>query len=205
MSDAGDAYELEDSQAGRPIICQHCGAKQIGLAIACWLCKESLATPVARESEAEESALPYPDQGLSFSLATLFLIITLASVCMGLLVAAPGLGVFACIIMVPVFFRTMRVVRHRERMGESISPLQKVMMFSTSFALSSVLVIVVCVSAFCSFCGVCLAVVAVGGSAGGDFVPWAVGLSFGAVASIAVAVQMIRWMRRRYRRDLGEE
>ena len=205
MSEGSDAYELEDSRAGRPIICQHCGAEQIGLAIKCWLCRESLATPARSAPETELPRQPYQPQGMSFSLATLFLIVTLASVCMGLLVAAPGLGVFACIIMVPVFFRTIRVVRHREAMGENISPLQKVIMFTTSFALSSVLVIVVCVCAFCSFCGVCLAVVAVGGSAGGDVAPWAVGLCFGAIASIAVAVQMIRWMRRRYRRDMGHE
>lgn len=185
------------------VICPHCNAKQLGPSGDCWLCHKSLQESPCSAPEA--NALPSSQsESISFSLATLFLLITLASVCMGLLVALPGLGVLACIIMVPVFFRTVRVVRHREAMGKDVSPSKKIALFATSFAVSSVLVIVVCVSAFCSFCGVCLTMI--GGSSGDEgALAWGVGLCVIAVLGIVAVVKMIQWSRRRYRRDMGED
>lgn len=191
-----------DRQKSR--ICPHCNAKQLGPSDECWLCHKSLT--------AEPEGLPppaivpelYESDNMSFSLATMFLLVTLASVCMGLLVAVPGWGIFACIVMVPVFFRTMRVVRYREAIGKAVTPMQKVVMFSTSFAVSSVLVIVVCVSAFCSFCGVCLSIVGFGDGEG-DMFAWGLGMCIAAVVGFVVMVKLIKWIRYRYRRDIGEE
>ncbi len=186
-------------------ICSHCQAKQLGPSESCWLChKPFRKSPVALPALTEVAPQTQEPENLSFSLATLFLIITLASVCMGLLVAVRGLGILACIIMVPVFFRTVRVVRRQEAMGQSVSPSQKVLMFSTSFAVTSVLVIVVCVSAFCSFCGVCLTIFGAG-AGDGDTFAWGIGMCFGAALGFTLMVQIIRWRRRRYRRDMGEE
>ena len=186
-----------------PILCPHCSAKQLGPSENCWLCSKSLSDenaglPPVVAVPASEPA------GLSFSLATLFLMMTLASVCMGLLVAVPGLGVLACIVMVPVFIRTVRVVRHREVVGFDVSPAQKATLFLTSFAVTSVLVIVVCVSAFCSFCGVCLTLISVA-SPQDDMLAWGIGNCVAAIVGIFAAVKITQASRRRYRRDMGGE
>ncbi len=186
-----------------PLLCPHCNANQFGPSETCWLCHRSLIDSPS-SAPAPVAAARNEPVDLSFSLSTMFLLVTLASVCMGLLVVVPGLGVFACIVMVPVFLRTVRVVRRRDAIGQEMRPLEKVLMFSTSFAVTSVLVIVVCVSAFCSFCGVCLTIFATS-SGEGDALGWGIGMCFVAVLGFALMVQIIRWRRRRFRRDMGEE
>lgn len=185
------------------VICPHCNAKQLGPSGNCWLCHKPLQEKPF-SAPAPSVMPPREPENFSFSLATMLLLMTLASVCMGLLVAVRGWGIFACIIMVPVFFRTVRVVRHREARGKDVSPGEKIALFATSFAVSSVLVIVVCVSAFCSFCGVCLTLVSLGDYSG-DTLPWGIGMCLIAVVGFVVMVKMIQWIRRRYRREMGEE
>jgi len=46
---------------------------------------------------------------------------TLASVCLGLLMVYPGLGVIVCVLLVPVLVRTVRVVQHRKAIGVPVS------------------------------------------------------------------------------------
>jgi hypothetical protein len=50
-----------------------------------------------------------------------FLLMTLASVCFGLLAVAPGLGIPVCVLLVPVLIRTTMVVRRREAAGAAVS------------------------------------------------------------------------------------
>lgn len=187
------------------IFCPHCEAKQLGPSETCWLCHQPLA-------DEPTTAMPPPTvlqsrepEGMTFSLATMFLIVTLVSVGMGLLVALPGLGVLACIVMVPVLVRTMRVVRHREARGQDVRPAEKVLLFVTSYSVASVLMIVVCVSAFCSFCGVCLTLFSLGSSSRGDTLAWGLGMCAVAAVGLMLMIKMIGWIRRRYRRDIGEE
>jgi hypothetical protein len=202
MSSDEDAYELEAPAQGTSVICQHCGAEQKGFAIVCWLCKESSATPVAREQPVKRIQRREPEP-FSYSLATMFLLMALASVCMGLLVVWPGLGIFACVVMVPVFIRTIRVVKHRESLGEEISSAEKAALFLGSFAVSSVLVVLVCVSAFCSFCGVCLTVVSFSNEP--SMVPVALGVGAIGVGVFFVANKLFKWNQRRYRREMDGE
>ena len=138
-----------------------------------------------------------------FSLATMFLIMTLASVCMGLIVAVPGLGILACILMGPVFIRTIKVVRHREAAGQSVAPGEKVAMFVGSFAVASVIAVIACIGAFCSFCGVCASIFALGGSSQEAWFFALITIPI-AIASFWGLFRLIRWNRRRYRREIGE-
>ncbi len=191
---------MSDHQLPR---CLHCGAQQLGPATSCWLCEKPLdRAPIGSPPFAEQPDLPA--ERFNFSLATLFLILTLASVAMGLVVALPGLGILACIVMVPVLFRTMRVVRHRERFGHEVSAAEKVSMFLGSFVVSSVLVIVVCIAAFCSFCGVCASMFAFG-SPDVEAKVLAIGMIILGILAFVVAVKIKRWNRQRFRREIGEE
>ncbi len=130
------------------------------------------------------------------------LVMTLASICFGLLAVAPGLAVPMCVLLVPVFVRTAMVVRRREASGLAVSSTEKVTLFIGSFGVATVVAVVVGVAAFCSFCGVCLLAVSVDNSYGGP--GWFLGgiLMF-AIAGVSIrwVARSIKWIRRRYRHD----
>jgi hypothetical protein len=135
----------------------------------------------------------------------MLLIMTLASICMGLIVAMPGLGIFACILMGPVFIRTIKVVRHREAIGQEVASGEKITMFLGSFAVASVIAVIACICAFCSFCGVCASIFALGGGPGRDTWLIAVIMIPVAILSFWGVIRLILWNRRRYRRAIGKE
>lgn len=204
------------------LFCPHCDAKQLGPSKRCWLCEKPLTgapTPISTTTGEPASAggfrMPTPAEASSpdahperfhFSLATMLLMMTLASVCLGLVVTLPGLGIFACILMGPVFIRTVRVVRHREARGQDVSPGQKVAMFAGSFAVASIIAIIAGVCAFCTFCGVCGSFIVLGGgSSSAEAVPFVfMALGVGAV-SLFATIKLIKWNRSRFRREIGEE
>lgn len=188
-----------------PLICPHCDAKQLGPATNCWLCHQPLSAAANSPAMPPPVAIGEPPpERFSFSLATMFLLMTLAAVSMGLLVAVPGLGILACLVMVPVVIRTIKVVRHRESVGHDVAPAQKVVLFLTSFAAASVISVVACIAAFCSFCGVCASVIAMSGS-GGEAAPIAAIMIPVAAVSIFGLVALIRWRIRCYRREINRE
>jgi MFS-type transporter involved in bile tolerance (Atg22 family) len=136
----------------------------------------------------------------SFSLNSLMMLVTLAAVCFGLLAAAPGLGVFVCVILLPVMIRTALVVRRREAAGLDVSPGTKVGLFFGSFAAASVIAVVVAGAAFGSFCLSCLGAFAV---TNGRSESLALTIAFvvaGAV-TLLISIPMAKWVKRRYRRD----
>lgn len=198
-----------DTSARR--ICPHCDAKQLGPAVNCWLCERPLEGAPAGTSglrlptpAAARSPETHPER-YNFSLATLLLMMTLASVCLGLIVALPGLGIFACILMGPVFFRTVKVVRHREALGQDVAPGEKVAMFMGSFAVATVISVIACICAFCSFCGVCASFFALSGGPGQGTWVFAVIMIPLAIVSFWGVIRLILWSRRRYRREIGKE
>jgi len=178
--------------------CPHCNAKQMGPAESCWLCDSSLSLQQVRLPPPGSFATVEPER-FSFSLATMLLMITLASVGMGLLVALPGLGVLACIVMVPVLVRTVRVVRKREARGKEVSSSEKISLFVGSFVVSTVLAIVVGVAAFCSFCGVCLTLVS---SSDPKALPIALGVCGLGIGAIFLAFRISKWNRQRFQQEI---
>jgi hypothetical protein len=130
---------------------------------------------------------------------------TLESVCLGLIVALPGLGILACIIMGPVFIRTMKVVRHREAVGQTVAPGEKVALFVGSFAVASVIAVVAGIAAFGTFCSVCVSVIAMQGRGGQEVVPIVFIAILLSLLSIWGLVRLIRWSRRRYRHEMDKD
>jgi hypothetical protein len=137
----------------------------------------------------------------SFSLSTLLLLTTLCAAVLGLAVAAPGLGVFAGLFLMPALVRTLMVVRRREALGERVSAGQKAALTMTSFVVASTFAWAVAAALFCCFCGVCLLAFGAADAGGGVAL---MGL-FVAMLGIAMAAIVLRrfipWIRRRYRRD----
>jgi len=127
---------------------------------------------------------------------------TLASVCLALVTAYPGLGVILCMLLVPALVRTIRVVQHRRAMGLPVSSVKKTGLFLASFGMAAVLLTVISTAAFASFCGFLLMAFSGNDDA---LLPWAIGVCALAVAAIVLTVAVIRWIRRRYRRDVGRD
>ncbi|MDH3719206.1 MAG: hypothetical protein OES79_13895 [Planctomycetota bacterium] len=197
----------EPFDVGQDEVCPECGARRAAADKICWLCAAPLqrvTTPL--EISARDLVGPPHIERFSFALSTVMLVITLASVCFGLLAVAPGLAVPMCVLLVPVFVRTMMVVRRREAAGMSVSPLQKVGLFLGSFAVATILSVVIAVAAFCSFCGVCLVVISGDSSYGGsETLLWGIGMCSAAAAAVVAIVFIFKWIRRRYQRDIRGE
>jgi len=174
-------------------ICPQCGAKQLGAAEKCWLCTGGLA------GVAQGPATP---DRFSFSLSTLMLIITLASVCLGLLAVEPGLGVFVCVILMPVFIRTAIVLRKREAQGMDVPPSAKISLFVASFFTALVVAMVVQGAAFGTFCLVCLTTYSAAGDRG-ELETYMIIVSFLVAGGVTllIAWPLGIWIRRRYQRD----
>ena len=185
-------------------VCPKCSAQQPLGTDLCWLCGAEV--PVDGGAEVVVDPVAVAPQRFSFSLSTLLLLITLASVCMGLLAVAPGLGVPMCVLLVPVLVRTAMVVRRREAAGLPVSRVEKIGLAASSFGVASVLAIVVSAAAFAGFCGVCLLMVSADGRYGGPgMFAWGVGMCFIAALAVWISIGVLKWIRRRYRRDVGEQ
>jgi hypothetical protein len=134
---------------------------------------------------------------------------TLATVWLGLLAAAPGLAIFACILLLPVLVRTSMVVKRREAAGRATSTGEKFALGATSLAVTLVVVTVTAVAAVGTFCGLCLGMYSMsGGGRNADY--YAIPMM--AVAGIVTLIVLIglgrlfaKWVRNRYRRDVGEK
>lgn len=198
-----------EGEAYQPIVCPHCGG-DAREGDRCWLCGASLegggARPIEVSPWAPRNLEPPPEPPLppvTFSLSTVILIITLCAICFGILRIAPGLAIPLCILLVPVFCRTYAVVRRREARGRSVSAVQKASLFAGSFAVAVVMAVVVGVIAFGAFCSVCAMIVGVSFNEPESFafliimVPLTIGGIYGLKA-------LIKWSRRRYRRDIEE-
>jgi len=116
--------------------CPDCGAPLKDTDALCWLCR-------ARSHDGKQDVNPYaspqPIAGSAvknqFSLATLFLIMTLAAVAMGALMVAPGLGTVLIVIAVPALVRATIAGRRRIESGEAPTVQTKILDFVTSAAI----------------------------------------------------------------------
>lgn len=198
-------------------LCPFCHSKQFGPSQTCWRCGKSLDESPDLESQTAGSLadrwsasmpapadleLPTPER-FSFSLGTMFWLMTIASVCLALFALHPGLGIFACIIGTPVFLRTTKVVRHREQLGGKVSVVEKATLFLGSFAMGSVLFVLSLVGAFCGICGGLMVMVA--SFDDHEMLPIAGGFCLGGIVAIVGAVALGKWMRTRYRQEMSEK
>ncbi|MGB6043189.1 MAG: hypothetical protein WBF93_08545 [Pirellulales bacterium] len=194
---------IQRQEGGGERTCVECGAQVSAVGPDCWLCGASLQNEAHITPARPPDAIAPPRvEPISFGLSTLMLIVTLAAICFGLLGRAPGLAVPMCVLLVPVFVRTVMVVRRRQAAGAPVSAWEKVGLFAGSFGVASLLAVVVSVAAFCSFCGVCLLAVSTDKSyGGGETLAFGIGMCTAAAAALVAIVFIIKWIRRRYERD----
>lgn len=209
----------EQPSQGIDNLCPFCHSKQLGPSQMCWRCEKPLDESPDHKSQVAKSPVteplaerwsasmpaptdmgPPPSERLSFSLGTMFWLMTIASVCLALFALHPGLGIFACIIGTPVFLRTTKVVRHREQLGGHVSVVEKATLFLGSFAMGSVLVVLSLVGAFCGLCGGFMVLVA--SVDDHDMLPIAGGFCVGGIVAVVGAVALGKWMRTRYRQEM---
>jgi multisubunit Na+/H+ antiporter MnhB subunit len=183
-------------------VCPHCGAEYQSRQGRCWLCGTSLAPDdslsragsAATGSPAEVnpySAPPSSGSGEStFALSTLFLIITLIAVCLGVIGLAPGLGLPLIVVVTLALVRT-RAVSKRQAGPAGLSSGDKVGAFLGSAGIV-VLVLVAAGIAFEAACWAsCGSIYLVGGEkAGGAAI--IVGLIAGVAAAVAISGVLLR-------------
>jgi hypothetical protein len=173
-------------------ICPKCGAKQPRPLDECWLCGLAF-------DEAGSTGVVAHEQPASYSLSTLLLIMTLACICFALVAAAPGLGVFVGILLVPVFIRTSMVLKKREAQGIATSRVEKWSLALGSFAVATVMAILVLSTSFAAFCFSCLVGLSAGN--GGDGGPIILACLAGGAVLLLMVYLMAKWVRVRFRRD----
>ena len=184
---------MSEASSEVPIVCSKCGASQPRQLDRCWLCGVAFdGAPVTGVVAHEQPA--------SYSLSTLLLIMTLACICFALLAVAPGLGVFVGILLVPVFIRTSLVLKKREAKGIATSRAEKWSLALGSFAVATVMAILVLSTSFAAFCFSCLAGYSAAGN-GNDSGPIIIACLVGGSVLLLMVYLMAKWARERFRRD----
>ena len=124
------------------IACPVCGVKSGAKAFRCRECGELLPAGKIDHDKVRRRVWrdppppiePEPSQSAQFSLATLMLLITLASICMALSREYRGLGIFVAVASVPPFLRTLLLARRRKQFGLPMSPGDKTVAFFASLS-----------------------------------------------------------------------
>lgn len=125
--------------------CPECGADLKSGESECWLCRRA-TRPDDSPPTSPFAAVERKSAG-QFSLASVFLIITLIAVCLGSLRLAPGLGILLIIVATPALVRTCVVGAREKRAGHSLSIGEKVV----AFLASSAIIVLVGVAGFIAF------------------------------------------------------
>lgn len=107
--------------------CPECGAEHHAGARRCWLCGAELAgepsaAPASTSADTEATAA-------TFSLSSLFLVMTLVAVCAGVFAAAPGLGIIFAVLATPALVRTIFITAKQKSRGTAVTPGQKIVRF----------------------------------------------------------------------------
>jgi hypothetical protein len=182
--------------------CPECGAVVEGNR--CWLCHRPLTAeqPGLAPSTARLAGQQTSQQ--TFGLSTLFLVITVIAVCLGVFVAAPGLGILLAVIAVPAFVRTSAATSAQERAaGRPVDVPDKVGLFLGSVGV----ILLIGLAGFGAFFAACWASCAAlsvtgafRGGGGNAALVW-INLFAGGIA-LAFVVWLIRktWPRRHRRR-----
>jgi hypothetical protein len=184
-------------------VCPHCSFAYRSRQGRCWLCGEPLPpidqAPLAvpRESpplDAEIVENPYaaPPAGVvggwTFGLSSLFLIVTLAAVCLGVIGLAPGLGVPLLVVAVLALVRTLAVSR-RQADAHGLTTGEKIAAFVGSAGIV-ILILIASGIAFLTACWVsCFGASVV---STGDQVAVMVGLVVGVAAALVLTVVLFR-------------
>ena len=134
----------------------------------------------------------------TFTLSSLFLVMTLIAVCLGVAVQLPGLGIPLAILCTPALIRTMLIRARRRAKGRSMTAGEKVLVFLGSLAV----VTTIAVAAGGAFVAVCFSL-GLGGfivsdNAQGFWIAlmiagWVLGIGLG----LTVGFFLVRWLWKR--------
>jgi hypothetical protein len=132
--------------------CPECGAVYPEVAQRCWLCHASLVTDdeiVLAESVSEPPK--FVGSSSSFSLASLFAVLTLVAVGLGVASLQPGLGIAYGVIVLPALLATVIRVQKQKAQQRAVSFGEKIVTFIVSigvvvglFALSVAALVALC-------------------------------------------------------------
>ena len=178
--------------------CPNCGATYEPPASVCWLCHQNLPTDAPRGTG---TLAPESSFSFTFSIASILLATSLFAVFFGVLAMAPGLAILLAVLSVPAFVRTGLVVHRRSQLGKPVSAARKFLWFLGSLTVTTTVVTVVLFASVGTFCAVCLG----GASVVNDPnkpVPFA--LLAAGIATITAIVLSAKWIRRRWRRHVGD-
>jgi hypothetical protein len=128
--------------------CPHCGAEVQALGGECWLCR--LKEPPAKPNP-YASPRPIGDSSAQFSLASLFLVMTLVAVCLGVFMLAPGLGILLAVVATPALVRTTITTSYYKQAGAPLTTAWKI----KAFLVSLFIMLAVGVATFVAFQVVC--------------------------------------------------
>ena len=150
MQDAGNQPGGRSGDA-ELVACSQCGAANPERRKDCWLCHGALGSSKLHGDASVSPAnalLPHqPAATQSFSLSTLFLVITLIGVWLGVAAAAPGIGVLLLVAVLPAAVRTFAATGRSKQFGDRPTVGDKL----GAFAVSMGIVLLVCVAAFIAF------------------------------------------------------
>jgi hypothetical protein len=171
------------SQGGNYHFCLDCGAPNFPGSAKCFLCGHDLT---AIRQGVKPPPLPPMRGPMTYSLSTLFLIVTLAGVCFGLIAAAPVLGIPLAVLMVPALLRTFEISSERKARGEEPGVEKLIGSFLSTFV-SIVLLIVAAGAALCAaFFALCISMNRPSGPSPTELLI-AIGFAIGAAATFLAA------------------
>ena len=128
---------LEKSTTAGQFACPDCNAQLKATDDKCWLCGREAVVTAELVHPAVSSKPGRPATGqLQFSLESLFLVMTLAAVCLGALVAAPPLGVLVLIVATPALIRTLVEGHYARQSGLPLTTTEKLTAFVASTGIS---------------------------------------------------------------------
>ena len=180
--DGGASGPVEPAAGDSLIACQTCGAANGPNRSHCWLCHEQLRGARGHATEAPVAPVS------SFSLASLFLIITLISVCLGVAAVAPGLIVPLVIVVTLALIRTIAEASHYKATGDRPDAWRKIGLFIASIGV----VMLVGIAAIIAFNIACWSICGLGLAAGGSEAIIVVSIGCGVLAAIVCAVWLLK-------------
>ena len=188
--------------------CPWCRAEVKEFSGYCWKCGARLDASGNGDSKVviEDVELVERDPATySFGIATLLLVTTLIAVCMALVAAAPGLGIWLAIVSLPPFIRTLMLVQKKKKMGRDIPTATKVSLYLGSLGVTIVITFVTLFGSLIAFCLSCFGAFAFAQGANGRR---AEEFAFGTAILLTLAMIALmlwafsKWVRRRWRRDM---
>jgi hypothetical protein len=159
---------MDSSQpTSRPEVCPDCGAAFSGEGTYCWLCGWKLSDPLTAYAKhhGPTKENPYASPALrkrgdlewTLSLSTLFLWVALVAVVMGVAWIALPLGIALGILCFPAALHTTAIVASRKRRsGQRVSVQDKIVAFTESFVLFTLIAVAIVIAAIGALFVVCM-------------------------------------------------